>query len=140
MNTKTISSPSAATSVINNNAMVLKAPVAGAKPVVVVRYSGQVNLYEYWRPNVTAVVPAWKCPDGRVVAVKVGEPVTVGTEIWDLSRGANFQYPDGSKILLTRELFGERRVFFVTGAEADKPYMQVHKAFVKEIKKNWWEF
>lgn len=139
MNTKTISSPSAATSVINNNAMVLKAP-AGAKPVVVVRYSGQVNLYEYWRPNVTAVIPAWKCPDGKVLAVKDGKPVTIGNEIWDLSRGANFRYTDGTQILLTRELFGERRVFFVTGAEADKPYMQVHKAFVKEIKKNWWEF
>ena len=136
MNTTKISSQSAASVV---NPMVLNAPVAGAKPVVVVRYSGQVNLYEYWRPNLTAVIPAWKCPDGRVLAVKDGKPVTIGNATWDLIRGANFRYTDGTQILLTRELFGKRRVYFVTGAEADKPYMQVHKAFIKEKKKNWWE-
>ncbi|MBP3345792.1 MAG: hypothetical protein J6L86_02015 [Alphaproteobacteria bacterium] len=138
MNTQ-VSSQSAATTVMNN-AMVLKAPVAGAVPVAIVRYSGQVNLYEYHRPNVTAVIPAWKCPDGSVIAVKDGKPVTTGTVVWDLHSGSNFRYDDGCQILLTRGLYGKRELFFVSGKEADKSYMQVNPAFIKEIKKkNWWE-
>lgn len=138
MNTTKILSQSAAT--VMNNAMVLKAPVAGAKPVVVVRYVGQVNMHEYNRPNMTAVIPAWKCPDGKIVAVKDGKAVTSGTAVWDLLRGDNFRYDDGSQILLTRGLYGARETFFVSGKEADKPYMQVHRAFEQEEKKkNWWE-
>ncbi|MDY4840884.1 MAG: hypothetical protein SO314_00770 [Alphaproteobacteria bacterium] len=134
-----VSSQSAATTVMNN-AMVLKAPAPGAVPVAVVRYSGQVNLYEYHRPNVTAVIPAWKCPDGSVIAVKDGKPVTVGNAVWNLHSGDIFRYNDGAQILLTRGLYGNRELFFVSGKEADKPYMQVNPAFIKEIKKkNWWE-
>ena len=137
MNT-TVSSQSAKNSVANNT-MVLKAPVPGAKPVAVVRYSGQVNLHEYNRPNVTAVIPAWQLPDGKIIAVKDGKPVTFGTAVWDLSSGSHFRYEDGSKILLTRGLYGEREMFFVSGEEANKPYMQVNPAFIREVKKkNWW--
>ena len=138
MNTQNFSQGAATT--VTNNAMVLKAPVAGAKPVAVVRYSGQVNLYEYNRPNITAVIPAWKCPDGKIIAVKDGKPVTTVTDIWELHSGSNFRYDDGCQILLTRGLYGKREVYFISGKEADKPYMQVNPAFIKEVKKkHWWK-
>lgn len=138
MNT-TVSSQSAKNSVANN-VMVLKAPVAGAKPVAVIRHSGQLNLYEYNRPNVSAVIPAWKCPDGKVIAVKDGKLVTSGNVVWELNKGAYFRYDDGCQILLTQNFFGERAVYFLTGNEANKPYMQVNRAFITEEKKkkNWW--
>ena len=138
MNT-TISSQSAATTV-SNNTMLLKAPVAGAVPVAVVRYTRHINLYEYHRQELTAIIPAWKCPDGSMIAVKDGKPVTVGNAIWNLHSGNIFRYNDGAQILLTRGLYGKREMFFVSGKEADKPYMQVNPAFIKEVKKkNWWE-
>lgn len=138
MNTQNFSQ--SAKNSVANNAMVLKAPVAGAKPVAVVRYSGQVNLYEYHRPNVSAVIPAWQLPDGSVIAVKDGKPVTIGNAVWDLHSGSNFRYGDGCQVLLTRCLYGKRELFFVSGKEADKSYMQVKPAFIKEVKKkNWWE-
>ena len=115
--------------------MLLNAPCEGAIPVAVVRYDGQVNLHEYGRSNVTAVIPAWKMPNGQILAVKDGKKVATGSAVWDLSSGDCFRYDDGARVLLSRELYGKRQLFFISGAEANKDYLQVHRAFVKEIKK-----
>lgn len=106
-------------------------PGNGEKPVTVVRKNPRfsrvfVDLSDYSNPAISAIIPCWQSADGKLTSIATGEPITVGEydQVRNCLVGTIFRYPNGEKILLTRN--GRRDVYFIT---PEREYENFYNAF-----------
>ncbi len=106
-------------------------PGNGEKPVTVIRKNPRfsrvfVDLSDYSNPAISAIIPCWQNADGKLTSIATGEPITVGEydQVRNCLVGTIFRYPNGEKILLTRN--GRRDVYFIT---PEREYENFYNAF-----------
>lgn len=88
-------------------------PENGEKAVVLVEFKPYFPAFKAdetrWDYPIVKIIPAWKTTDGKYISPLTGEEVSVTENSQErvLMRGTECIYPEGERIILTRNSKGE---------------------------------
>lgn len=117
-------------------------------PCVCVLFSGSETpgYLDYQNKNILTTLPAWQ-KDGKYYAVETGKEIHASSQmtVWSLQSGVGFTLTSGTKIFLTRQLFGAKEYFWLKSAEAERFELGNKAAFgtvtkfaeVREVQKKY---